>query len=354
MLNGSNSSWPSGGRISQRRVSTTLPSTTLTSPTAHGLPRYQLAVSKSIAQKLSAIRVDPSRLVARVSMLSCGALDHVLPTAARDEGRAGTVGRPADRSRVIGVREVPPEALKLAASGGSLNVVGESHYRDAIEAVTDGPKVEGIRMITWATLVAEHGNPYDAHAVGVFIDGRKVGHLAREDAGAFWPLVERLQSAGRVAYCRADIYGGWNTSPADRGNYRVTLYASGPDGQADLLARVLDGKSKAEIAAARPALSPGSETGPGTIRGHHHSAWHAEVDRLRDIGDQSAAVGLLLEIVDATEAESRSEGFGVAPAGLRGARGHLSTAEGCIKRGGDPGALREPTTCPRRPPPEVA
>jgi hypothetical protein len=210
--------------------------------------------------------------------------------------------------------DVPPEALKLAASGGSLNVVGESHYRDAIEAVIDGPKVEGIRMITWATLVAEHDNPYDAHAVGVFIDGRKVGHLAREDAGAFWPLVERLQAAGRVAYCRADIYGGWNTSSTDRGDYRVTLYASGPGGQADLLARVLDGKSKAEIAAARPAQSPGSETGPDTIRGHHHSAWHSEVDRLRDIGDQSAAVGLLLEIVDATEAESRAEGFGVAPA----------------------------------------
>jgi len=209
---------------------------------------------------------------------------------------------------------VPHEALKLAASGGSLSVVGESYYRGVIEGVTGGPKVEGIRMITWATLIAEHDNPYDAHAVGVFIDGRKVGHLARDDAEAFWPLVERIQVAGRVAHCRADIYGGWNTSPTNRGEYRVTLYASGPSGQADLLARVLDGKSKAEVAAGLPALVPGSETGPGTIRGHHHSGWHAEVDRLRNIGDQSAAVALLLEIVDETEAESRAEGFGVAPA----------------------------------------
>jgi hypothetical protein len=210
--------------------------------------------------------------------------------------------------------DVPAEALKLLASGGSLSVVGESQYRDAIEAVTGGPKVEGIRAITWATLIAEHDNPYDANAVGVFIDGRKVGHLAREDASEFWPLVERIQVARRVAYCRADIYGGWNTSPSDRGDYRVTLYVSGPDGQADLLARVLDGKSKAEIANARPALRPGHETGPGMVRGRHHSGWHPEVDRLRDIGDQSAAVGLLLEIVDATEAESHVHGLGVAPA----------------------------------------
>lgn len=210
--------------------------------------------------------------------------------------------------------DLPAEALKLMASGGSLSVVGESHYRDAIERVTDGPRVEGIRAITWATLVAEHDNPYDPRAVGVLIDGRKVGHLAREDAAAFWPIVERIQRAGRVAYCRADVYGGWNTSPSDRGDYRVTLYASGPAGQADLLARALDGKSKAEIAAAKPAILPGSETGPGTVRGHHHSAWHPEVDRLRNIGDQSSAVDLLLEIVDATEAEARSEEFGVAPA----------------------------------------
>ena len=209
--------------------------------------------------------------------------------------------------------EVPPEALKFMASGGSLGVVGESHYRDAIEAVTGGPKVEGIPMITWATLVAEHDNPYDDHAVGVFIDGRKVGHVGREDAGAFWPLIERIQAKGRVAYCRADIYGDRNRPASDRG-YGVTLYASGPEGQADLIARVIDGKSKAEIAAARPALPTGKETGPGTLRGHHHSAWHPEVDRLRDRGDQSAAVGLLLEIVAATEAESRAEGFGVAPA----------------------------------------
>ncbi len=229
----------------------------------------------------------------------------------RDEPEAPAF-QPADLGDQRG--DLPADALKLAASGGSLDVVGESYNREALEAVTGGPRTEGIRTIKWASLVAEHDNPYDPHAVGVFIDGRKVGHLSREDAGSFWPLIDRIQTANRVAYCRADIYGGWNTSPTDRGDYRVTLYASGPESQASRIAREVDGKSKAEIAAARRALSPGDETGPGALRGRHHSAWHSEVDRLRDMGDQSAAVALLLEIVDATEAEAADEGFGVAPA----------------------------------------
>lgn len=210
--------------------------------------------------------------------------------------------------------ELPSDALKLAASGGALEVVGESHYRAAIESGTGGPRTAGIRTIRWASLLAEHDNPYDPHAVGVLLDGHKVGHLSRDDAAAFWPLLDRIQEAGRVAYCRADIYGGWNTSPMDRGDYRITLYASGPASQASRIAREIDGKSKAEIAAARPSLTPGSETGIGTVRGRRHFAWHGEVERLCDIGDQSAAVHLLLEIVNATEAESMAEGFGVAPA----------------------------------------
>jgi len=229
----------------------------------------------------------------------------------RDEPEPSSF-RPADLGDQRG--ELPPEALKLAASGGSLEVVGESHYRNAIEAVTGGPRTEGIRTIMWATLVAEHDNPYDPRAVGVFVDGRKVGHLRRDDAAAFWPLIARIEEATRVACCRADIYGGWNRSPSDRGDYSVILYAAGPEAQATKLDRELDGKSRAEIAAARPPLQPGHETGTGTVRGHHHSAWHQEVQRLRDIGDQEAAVALLLEIVAATEAESQSEGFGVAPA----------------------------------------
>jgi HIRAN domain len=220
--------------------------------------------------------------------------------------------QPADLGDQRG--ELPAAALTLAASGGALEVVGESHYRDAIEAATAGPRTEGIRTTMWATLVAEHDNPYDPHAVAVYLAGRQVGHLPREEAAAFWPLTDRISAAGRVACCRADIYGGWNRSATDQGDYSVTLYAAGPEAQAAKLARELDGKTRAEIAGETPPLAPGQEKGPATVRGRHHSAWHQEVKRLRDIGDEDAAVDLLLEIVVATEAESQADGFGVAPA----------------------------------------
>lgn len=161
--------------------------------------------------------------------------------------------QPADLGDQRG--ELPAEALTLAASGGALEVVGESHYRDAIQTVTGGPRVDGIRTTMWATLVAEHDNPYDPHAVAVHVAGRQVGHLRREDAAAFWPLIDRIRVAGRVAYCRADIYGGWNRSTTDRGDYSVTLYAAGPDAQAAKLARELEGRTRAEIAAATPSSS---------------------------------------------------------------------------------------------------
>jgi len=53
MLKPSNSSAPAGGRINQAAVSTIRPSMTRARPTAQGLPRRALAVSKSMAQKAS-------------------------------------------------------------------------------------------------------------------------------------------------------------------------------------------------------------------------------------------------------------------------------------------------------------
>jgi len=78
-------------------------------------------------------------------------------------------------------------------------------------------------------------------------------------------------------------------------------------------AKELEGKSRAEIAAARAPLAPGTMSGAGAVRGRLYSEWYGEVERLREIGNEDDAVALLLDIVFATEAESQAEGSPVAP-----------------------------------------
>lgn len=209
--------------------------------------------------------------------------------------------------------ELPAGGFALA-SGPGMEVVGESHYRDAIAAIAGGTRREAVRLVTWAALVPEPENQYDRNAVGVRIGGVKVGHLSRGDAAAFASVLGRLTAAGLVGHGRADIYGGWDRGPSERGDYGITLYIGSVEKQTNLLARAFDGKTVAEIATATPPLAPGRGRGPEMVRGRPHPEWHSEVKRLEQGGDETAAEVLLLEICDATEAESRVEGYGVAPA----------------------------------------
>ncbi len=76
----------------------------------------------------------------------------------------------------------------------------------------------------------------------------------------------------------------------------------------------LEGKPRAEIAAARAPLKPGTLSGAGAVRGRYYPEWYVEVERLRAIGDEDSAVTLLFDIAVGTEAESQAEGGPVAPA----------------------------------------
>ena len=52
---------------------------------------------------------------------------------------------------------------------------------------------------------------------------------------------------------------------------------------------------------------------PGLVRGRHYTEYVEEVKALRRLGREIEAERLLLELVDATEAEARAEKWGVAP-----------------------------------------
>lgn len=73
---------------------------------------------------------------------------------------------------------------------------GESHYQPALRAVVGRGEV---RHHCRATLVLEGGNRYDAHAVGVDVEGRTVAYLAHDDATTY-----RKQIA-QTATCRPSV-----------------------------------------------------------------------------------------------------------------------------------------------------
>jgi HIRAN domain len=104
-----------------------------------------------------------------------------------------------------------PSPLEVVLYGGSydLEVVGESFYQDALWRALGRRSTGRVRKEIQAVLVADTDNPYDANAISVWIDGRKVGHLAREDAEAYRPGLLALQAKeGRSIALLGVIIGG--------------------------------------------------------------------------------------------------------------------------------------------------
>lgn len=94
----------------------------------------------------------------------------------------------------------------------TLEVVGESFHQDELIAIArahgGGRLRDGIRVDILATLLADPSNQYDANAVGVWVDGRLVGHLSRHDAVIFQPVVMDLTEAHGYVVVRGEIVGG--------------------------------------------------------------------------------------------------------------------------------------------------
>ncbi len=84
-------------------------------------------------------------------------------------------------------------------------VVGESHYQDALIEISEGL---GDDRICQAALVLEDDNPHDNKAVGVYIDKKKVGHMSREDARKFRTHLKKNKYPEGTYSCKARLFGG--------------------------------------------------------------------------------------------------------------------------------------------------
>ena len=125
---------------------------------------------------------------------------------------------------------MPSKSLPIALAGpGDFEheVVGESFYQDALDAICGGKCEDGHEKQCTAILRPEPTNKYDKNAVAVVIEGRKVAHLSRDDAMEFHDDMRRLGLAGQEAMCNARINGGWSRARkggrTEEGHYGVEL-----------------------------------------------------------------------------------------------------------------------------------
>jgi hypothetical protein len=124
---------------------------------------------------------------------------------------ANTAGRSVPASATLPPSRSSPPSLEVVLYGGShdLEVVGESHYQDALWRAVGRRSTDRVRKEIQAVLVAETDNPYDANAISVWIDGQRVGYLAREDAEAYRPGLLALQAKeGKSISLLGVIVGG--------------------------------------------------------------------------------------------------------------------------------------------------
>lgn len=155
--------------------------------------------------------------------------EEAIPIQREVGAERGRIQEPARTARAR--RELaesgPATWLQLPAIniGPQVDVVGEQHYQEALQAVAAGRNAFGTRTrVLTVTLVREPDNLYDANAVRVEAAQATVGHLSRDDAPRFHAIIDRLASAGSPATCRAMLTGGWDRGGGDRGYIGLKVF----------------------------------------------------------------------------------------------------------------------------------
>ena len=111
-----------------------------------------------------------------------------------------------------------------------VEIVGESFYAAAIRGLLGRGKLpeEGSELTTEVHLVHNSLNPHDRNAIEVHGSTGLLGHLSREDAARYAPVVERLQQRGLIATTATRVWGrdstDWDTGkPTFTGSVRLDL-----------------------------------------------------------------------------------------------------------------------------------
>lgn len=91
----------------------------------------------------------------------------------------------------------------------SFQIVGESHYRENLLSIIEKHNAHKLgELYLEAILAKELDNKFDDCAVAVFIDGLKVGHVAKEYSFEVTEFLNKLSVSG----LKLEAVIGWNIS----------------------------------------------------------------------------------------------------------------------------------------------
>lgn len=103
-----------------------------------------------------------------------------------------------------------------------VDVVDEADYQEALERLAgDRSRVGSIEPVV-ALLSREPSHRHDKDAVRIDVGNATVGYVVGRNAREIQPLLQRLEKAGRPAWVRGWVVGGWEDDNSDN-NYRFRL-----------------------------------------------------------------------------------------------------------------------------------
>ncbi len=123
---------------------------------------------------------------------------------------------------------VQPWSVKLR----NFEVAGEFYRTENVTRVFRGHPTqqdEGVELRLPATLVPDPTNPFDPHAVAVYVSREHVGYLAREDAEEYSPALRALAASDRHLEVESRQWARYDTYRRDL-YCRITLRLPAPEG----------------------------------------------------------------------------------------------------------------------------
>jgi hypothetical protein len=103
-----------------------------------------------------------------------------------------------------------------------VDVVDESDYQEALERLAGEPSSAGSIEPVVALLSREPSHAHDKNAIRVDVGDATVGYVEKWNAKEIQPLMQRLEKAGRPAWVRGWVVGGWDDDRGDN-NYRIRI-----------------------------------------------------------------------------------------------------------------------------------